>query len=84
MSVWLPSRESKTEKVKTQVKVTQLCPVICNQVPLSMEFSKQEYWSVMPFPSPGELPNPEIEPGSPALQVLSLPFEPPGKLCLVL
>ena len=37
------------------------------QAPLSMEFSKQEYWSRLPFPSPGELPNPGIEPRSPAL-----------------
>ena len=37
------------------------------QAPLSMEFSRQEYWNVLPFPSPGDLPDPEIEPGSPAL-----------------
>ena len=41
--------------------------------------SRQEYWSGLPFPSPGDLPNPGIKPGSPALQVDSLPFEPPGK-----
>ena len=44
-----------------------------------MEFSRQEYWSGLPFPSPGDLPGPGIEPGSPALQVNSLPFEPPMK-----
>ena len=38
------------------------------QAPLSMEFSRQEYWSELPFPSPGDLPDPGIEPGSPALQ----------------
>ena len=43
-----------------------------------MEFSRQEYWSGLPFPSP-DLPDPGIEPGSPALQVDSLPSEPPGK-----
>ena len=43
------------------------------QVPLSMGFSRQEYWSGLPFPSPGELPNPGIEPRSPALQEGSLP-----------
>ena len=43
-----------------------------------MEFSRQ-YWSGLPFPSPGDFPNPGIEPGSPALQVDSLPSEPPGK-----
>ena len=37
------------------------------QAPLSMEFSRQEYWSGLPFPSPGDLPNPGIKPGSPAL-----------------
>ena len=44
-----------------------------------MEFSRQEYWSGQPFPSPGDLPDPRIEPGSPALQADSLPSEPPGK-----
>ena len=45
----------------------------------SMEFSRQEYWSGLPFPSPGDLPNPGIEPRSPALQADALPSEPPGK-----
>ena len=45
----------------------------------SMEFSKEEYWSGLPFPSPGDLPHPVIEPGSPALQADALPSEPPGK-----
>ena len=44
-----------------------------------MEFSRPEYWSGEPFPSPGDLPNPEIEPRSPALQADSLLPEPPGK-----
>ena len=44
-----------------------------------MEFSRLEYWSGSPFPSPGDLPNPGIEPKSPALQVDSLPAEPQGK-----
>ena len=47
---------------------------------LSMEFSRQEYWSGLPLPSPGDLPDPEIEPGSPALQADALPSEPPGKI----
>ena len=46
---------------------------------MSMEFSRQEYWSGLPFPSLGNLPNPGIELRSPALQADSLPFEPPGK-----
>ena len=44
-----------------------------------MEFSREEYWSGLPFLSPGDLPNPGIKPGSPALQGDSLPSEPPGK-----
>ena len=45
----------------------------------SMGFSRQEYWSGLPFPSPGDLPDPGIEPGSPALQADALTSEPPGK-----
>ena len=67
--------------------VTQLCLTLCDPmeyspsglVPLSMEFSRQEYWSGLPFPSPGDLPHPGIKPGSPALRGDSLPSEPPGK-----
>ena len=44
-----------------------------------MEFSKQEYWSGLPFPSPGDLSNPGIEPRSPVLQADTLPSELPGK-----
>ena len=47
------------------------------QALLSMEFSRQEYWSGLPFPSPGDFPKPGIEPGSPALQVESLSSESP-------
>ena len=47
---------------------------------LSMGFSRQEYWSGLPFPSPGDLADPGIEPGSRALKAVSLPLEPPGKL----
>ena len=55
------------------VLVTKSCPIFCNpwtvahQVPLSMEFSRQEYWSGLAFPSPGDLPNTGIEPRSPTL-----------------
>ena len=48
------------------------------QAPLSMGFSRQEYWSGFLVPSPGNLPDPGIKPGSPALQADSLPSEPPG------
>ena len=47
------------------------------QAPPSMEFSRQEYWIGLPFPSPGDLPNPGTEPGSSALQADALPSEPP-------
>ena len=50
---------------------------VAYQGPLSMGFSRQEYWSGLPFPSPGDLPNPGIEPGSPALRADALPSEPP-------
>ena len=50
-----------------------------HQVPLSMGFSRQEYWSGLPFPLPGNLPNPEIKPEFPAMQADSWPSEPPGK-----
>ena len=52
---------------------------VAHQAPLSIGFSRQEYWSGLPFPYPGDLPNPGIEPGSPALQADALPSEPPGK-----
>ena len=44
-----------------------------------MGFSRQEYWSGLPFPSPGDLPDPRIEPRSPALQADALPSKPPGE-----
>ena len=50
-----------------------------HQAALSMEFSRQEYWGGLPFPSPGDIPDPGTEPASPALQADSLPSEPPGK-----
>ena len=52
---------------------------VAYQASQSMGFSRQEYWSGLPFPSPGDLPNPGIEPGSLALQADALPSEPPGK-----
>ena len=67
---------------KKCVLVAQACPTLCDpmdcvahQVSLSMEFSRQEYWSGLPFPSPEELPNPGIELWSPASQADSLPSE---------
>ena len=63
----------------------KLCPTlvtswtVAHQAPLSMGFPRQEYWSGLPFPSPGDLPNAGIKPKSPALQADSLPIEPPGE-----
>ena len=52
---------------------------ISHQTPLPMGFSKQEYWSGLPLASPGNLPDPGIEPRSPSLQADALTSEPPGK-----
>ena len=52
---------------------------VAYRAPPSMGFSRQECWSGLPFPSPGDLPDPGIEPGSPALQADALQSEPPGK-----
>ena len=52
---------------------------VAYHAPPSTEFSRQEYWSGLPFLSPGDLPDPGIEPGSPTLQPDTLPSEPPGK-----
>ena len=64
--------------------VTKLCPTlvtpwtVARQAPLSMGFSRQEYWSGLPFPSPGDLLDPGIEPRSPALYEDSLPTDLQG------
>ena len=68
-----------------RVLIAQTCPTlatlwtIVHQASLSMEFSQQEYWTGLPFPAPGDVPNPGVGPGSPALQADSLPSKPPGK-----
>ena len=75
---WSSESESESE-------VTQSCPTLCDpwtvahQAPPSMGFSRQEYWSGLPFPSPEDLPNPGIEPRSPTLQADALTSAPPGK-----
>ena len=67
------------------VLVTQLCPTLCNprtvacQAPLFRGFSRQEHWNGLPFPSPGDLPNPGAESRSPALHADSSSSEPPRK-----
>ena len=60
----------------------QSCPTLCNPMDCGsskMGFPRQEYWSGLAFPSPGDLPDPGIEPRSPALREYSLPAEPQGK-----
>ena len=66
--------------------VTKSCPAllrpprtVAHKTPLSMGFSRQEYWGALPCPPPGDLPNPGIEPRPSALQAVSLPIEQPGK-----
>ena len=76
-------KAENTPKYKVQSEVAQSCQTvipwtIAYQAPPSMEFSRQVYRSGLPFPSPGDLPNPGIEPGSPTLQADALPSELPG------
>ena len=66
-------------KSLSRVQLFETPWTIAYQAPLSMGFSRQEYWSGLPFPSLGDLPSPGIKPGSPALEADSLPSEPPGK-----
>ena len=66
-------------KLLSRVQLFTTPWTVAYQAPQSMEFSRQEYWSGLPFPSPGDLPNPGIEPRSPALETDALPYEPPGK-----
>ena len=70
--------ESHSVMFDSSTPQTEAC-----QISLSMEFSRQEYWSGLPFPSPRDLPNPGIKPRSPTLQADSLPSEPPGKPAVV-
>ena len=81
----LPLCVSRVKCKVKKVKVRSLSHVqlfvtpwtVAYQAPLSMGFSSQEYWSGLPFPPPGDRPNPGIEPRSPALQADALPSEPP-------
>ena len=69
--------------------LAQSCPTLCelwtvvHQAPPSMEFSRQDYWSGLPFPSLGDCPNPGIKPGSPASRADALPSDPPGKTNII-
>jgi len=69
-------------KLLSRVRLSATPWTIAYQVPPSMGLSRQEYWSGLPFPSPGDLGNLGIEPGSPTLQAEALPSEPPGKSIL--
>ena len=68
-------------KVKSlsHVRLFAIPWTVVYQASLSMGFSRQEYWSGLPFPSPRDLPDPGIKPRSLALQADTLPSEPPGK-----
>ena len=70
---------SEPVKLLSHVWLFAIPWTVAHQAPPSTEFSRQEYWSGLPFPSPVDLPNPDIEPGSRTLQADSLPTEPPGK-----
>ena len=74
------STEHEQKKVKSlsRVRLFAAAWTIAYQAPPSMGFSRQEYWSRLPFPSPGDLPDPGIEPRCPALQADFLLTEPPG------
>ena len=81
---FLASQKGSSSEAESDL-VTKLCPTlatpwtVAGQGPLSMGFSRQEYWSGLPFPSPGDLSDPGIKPGSPALQADSLLTELRGK-----
>ena len=71
--------ERKKMKSLSRVQLFATPWTVAYQAPASMGFSRQEYWSGLPFPSLGNLPDPRIELRSPALQADALPSEPPGK-----
>ena len=77
----LGAKSSHASQVKSLSRVRLFATpwTVACQAPLSMGFSRQEYWNGLPFPSPGDFLDPGIESGSPALQADSLPSEPPGK-----
>ena len=68
--------ERDTVKSLSRVQLFVTPWTVACQAPPSMGFSRQEYWNALPFPSPGDLPDPVIKPGSPALQADTFPSEP--------
>ena len=79
MNLCLPQPLKVKVKLLSRVWLFATPRTVAYQAPPSMGFSRQEYCSGVPFPSPGDLPNPGIEPRSPALQANTLTSEPPGK-----
>ena len=79
--VWETSKDNESVKVKllSRVRLSATPWTAAHQAPPSTGFSRQEYWSGVPLPSPGDLSSPGIKPRSPALQADSLSSEPPGK-----
>ena len=74
-----PGRKVKVKvKLLSHVQLFVTPWTVAYQAPQSVEFSRQEYWSGLPLPSPWDLPDPGIEPGSPAFQADTLTSEPPG------
>ena len=71
--------QERKGKSLSRVRLFATLWTLAYQASQSMGFSRQEYWSGLLFASPGDFPNPGIEPGSPALQADTLPTEPPGK-----
>ena len=71
-------------KSPSRVRLFAISWTVAHQAPQSMGFSRKEYWSKLPLPSPGDLPDPGIEPQSPALQADALPSQPPGKLTCII
>ena len=76
---YIPKYLSEWVKLLSHVQLFVIPWTVAYQAPPSMEFSRQKYWSGLTFPSPGDLPNPGIEPSSPSLQADALPFESAGK-----
>ena len=72
-------QDAASVKLLSHVQLFATPWTVAFQAPPSMGFSRQEYWSGLPFPSPGDLPDPGIEPGSPTFQADALTSEPPGK-----
>ena len=79
IQIWMSCIRIKLKVLVSHVWFCVTAWTVTCQALLSTEFSRQEYWSGLPFPSPGDLPDPGIEPGSPALQADTLLSEPLGK-----